>query len=112
MFNGKRMRARRESLSLTRAELARRVEESESRLGQWERGEHEPRASAIVKIAQALAVSTDYLLGNTTDEPGGPVVPVQEPPPIQPTGESAGTAARRRAQRGKPKAKRPPRPPA
>ena len=65
------MRQRREALGLTRAELARIIEEGESRLGQWERGEHAPRDHSIAKIARALGVSTDYLLG-VTDEPSAP----------------------------------------
>jgi repressor LexA len=65
------MRSTREHLGFTRAELARAIEESESMLGHWERGEHEPRTRAVVKVARALGVSSDYLL-DLSDEPSAP----------------------------------------
>lgn len=65
------MRRAREALGLTQDQLARAIEERESMVGQWERGGHQPRTTAVTKIARQLALSTDYLL-DLTDEPSAP----------------------------------------
>jgi transcriptional regulator with XRE-family HTH domain len=101
MFNGERMRSRREALGLTRAELARKIEESESRLGQWERAEHSPRDTAIVKIAKALSVSADYLLG-LTDEADAPAFRGPSTAELPPAPEPENPRRHRRSRRAGP----------
>lgn len=46
-------------------QLAKKVGISKSGLYQWD--QHEPKPSTITKVAEALNVSTDYLLGRTDD---------------------------------------------
>lgn len=69
-FDGTRMRRRRKALGLSSYELARLIEEREGQVGRWERGTSAPRPHVIAKIARALDVSSDYLLG-LSDQPGG-----------------------------------------
>ena len=64
------MRRRRQALGLSTYELARLIDEREHQIGRWERGNQKPRPHVIVKIARALDVSADYLLG-LSDLPGG-----------------------------------------
>jgi transcriptional regulator with XRE-family HTH domain len=48
---------------LTQVQLAKSVGCSQPMVVMWENGKCEPTASAIVKLAQALNCTTDYLLG-------------------------------------------------
>ncbi|MDG6895074.1 helix-turn-helix domain-containing protein [Volucribacter amazonae] len=59
---GNRIREHREKLNLTRPELAKAVDVSLSALQGWEMNEREPQASMIIKIAETLNVSPNYLL--------------------------------------------------
>lgn len=52
---------------LTQAALAQKLECSQSMIVRWERGECEPTANAIIKIATFFDVTTDYLLGREDD---------------------------------------------
>lgn len=52
---------------LTQAQLADRADIARSALTQFFAGERKPSADALVKLANALGVSTDYLLGRTED---------------------------------------------
>ena len=49
--------------SMTRDELADAAGVSASSIGAYERGDQEPKASAIIALAGVLKVSTDFLLG-------------------------------------------------
>lgn len=49
--------------SMTRDELAEAAGISASSIGAYERGDQEPKASAIIALAGVLKVSTDFLLG-------------------------------------------------
>ena len=51
----------------SRYELGRRCEISEGTMRNWGKG-HEPSASAVVKVANALGVSVEYLLLGTNKE--------------------------------------------
>lgn len=52
---------------LTQAQLADRADIARSALTQFFAGERKPSADALVKLANTLVVSTDYLLGRTDD---------------------------------------------
>ncbi len=57
------LRAARQALGWTQAELAERVEVAVEVCGRLERGRVLPRADTLVRLAAALGVSTDSLLG-------------------------------------------------
>lgn len=52
---------------MTQTQLAEKAGINQSMIARWERGEREPIASAVVKLADALECSCDYLLGRTND---------------------------------------------
>ena len=60
---GDRIRGARARLRLTQAELARRIGISATAMNAIEADEADPRASRILKLAEVLDVSPDYLLG-------------------------------------------------
>lgn len=60
---GKRIRSYREKQGLTQGDLATRAHISRISLGNYERGERVPPVDIFLRIAQALHVSTDELLG-------------------------------------------------
>ena len=70
---GARIAALRKHAGLSQAELAQRLQISASAMGMYEQGRREPSAQTLVAMAQALGVTTDYLL---TGIPG----PGQEEP--------------------------------
>ena len=56
----------------SQAELAKRIGVSTSAVGMYEQGRREPSIALVVCLAQALDVTTDYLLtGKCTDQLGG-----------------------------------------
>ena len=59
---GKRINERRKQLRLSQEEMAERVNSSKQTISLWENGHTEILAGNIVKIAEALDISTDYLL--------------------------------------------------
>lgn len=59
---GERVRSERERLRLTRPELAKMIGVSLSALQGWETNEREPQASMIIKMAETLGVTPNYLL--------------------------------------------------
>ncbi len=65
---GKRMYMRRKQLGITQEALADFAETTPQAISNYERGERELKAGMIVKIAESLRVSTDFLL--TGAEPG------------------------------------------
>lgn len=67
MVLGKRIKELRQEKGLTQTQLALKAGINQSMIARWERGEREPIASAIVKLADALECTCDYLLGKTND---------------------------------------------
>lgn len=58
-----RLKAARKRRRLTQAQLADRMGLPTSSIGQFECGARQPSATNLVRLANALGVSTDYLLG-------------------------------------------------
>lgn len=58
-----RIRELRTAINLTREQMAEILGISESALGNYERGDRQPDAELVVKIAQFFKVSSDYILG-------------------------------------------------
>jgi transcriptional regulator with XRE-family HTH domain len=61
------MRRRREAVFENRAAFARALGESESKVGTWERGQHEPRATQVARIARVLGLDLAELFNETSD---------------------------------------------
>ncbi|HBC95581.1 MAG TPA: XRE family transcriptional regulator [Clostridium sp.] len=59
---GIRIREKREKLDLTREKFAEIVDLSPLYIGQLERGERQMSLTALVKVANSLCVTTDYLI--------------------------------------------------
>ncbi len=59
----KRIKSKREKLSITQKEFAERVGVSPAAINQFEKGEKKPSPDVLTRIAKELGVSTDYLLG-------------------------------------------------
>ena len=59
---GKRIFERRKQLGITQEELSEIVDTTPQAISNYERGEREIKAKTIIDIAQALNVTTDYLL--------------------------------------------------
>ena len=63
MTSGEAIRARREELGLGTRELARKAMISHSNIVRWEEGESIITTDKVIKLAQILDCTTDYLLG-------------------------------------------------
>lgn len=59
---GKRLREERQKLYLTQEKLAEKVEVSDAYIGQIERGERSLSLDTLIKLANQLGVTVDYLL--------------------------------------------------
>lgn len=53
-----------ETVGISQTELARRTKESDARISLVRRGVHIPSSALLARIAEALAVSTDWLLAS------------------------------------------------
>ncbi len=62
---GLRIAAMRKRAGMSQRELARRLGVSASAVGMYEQGRREPSAEKLVRLAQLLDVSVDYLLTGT-----------------------------------------------
>lgn len=62
---GARIRARRESLDMTRADLAGRIPLNEKSLAEIEYGNRGISVKTLFRLKQILGVSTDYILEGT-----------------------------------------------
>lgn len=58
-----RLRRLRERKRMNQKALGECCGVSKNTVARWERGEREPGASSLIKIADFFEVSTDYLLG-------------------------------------------------
>lgn len=60
---GKRLKELRTEKNIPQQTLALEIKYSQQVISNWESGNVEPTASAIVAVADYFGVSTDYLLG-------------------------------------------------
>ncbi len=63
-----RLKELRKQAHLTQVELAKRLGIGQSSYADWERGNKKPTQKNLVKIAQVLNVSIDYLVGNSEEK--------------------------------------------
>ncbi len=63
---GQRLTEAREAKKLTKNDLGKLINVHYSQIGRYERDEASPSADVLKKIANALDVSTDYLMNGTT----------------------------------------------
>jgi transcriptional regulator with XRE-family HTH domain len=63
MSVAKRIKNRRMKLGMTQTELARTAKLTPAAISQFESGSRKPSFDALSKLASALKVTTDYLLG-------------------------------------------------
>ena len=63
MSVAERIRNRRMELSITQTQLARSAKLTPAAISQFESGARKPSFDALSKLATALKISTDYLLG-------------------------------------------------
>lgn len=68
MSFGKKVFEVRKSKAISQAELAKLIGTKAPVIGRYERDEAKPSIEVATKIAQALEVSLDYLVGNTEME--------------------------------------------
>ena len=64
---GQRLRKLREELGLTQDELAEKIGVAVLQINRYEQHNSQPKAELVARMAQALDVSADYLLGLTDD---------------------------------------------
>lgn len=69
---GERIKALRDSLDLRQKDLADKAGITEATLSRYENNLREPKGEIVSKLAKALNVSTDYLLGST-DNPNAKI---------------------------------------
>jgi len=70
-IRGDRVKYLREQLKLTQDDLAEQISTGVQQINRYENLKTEPDAEVVARLAIALAVSTDYLLG-LTDDPTPP----------------------------------------
>ena len=63
-----RLKELRKRAHLTQVELASKLGIVQSSYADWERGKKKPTQDNLVKIAQILNVSVDYLVGNSEEK--------------------------------------------
>ena len=66
MFSA-RLRALRMDKNISQQQLAHLVQATQTQISKWENGIIEPNLTQLEKIANALEVSADYLLGREND---------------------------------------------
>ena len=64
-----RLKAARKAKNLTRSQLASTIGVGKAAITRWELGSREPRFQMLVKICDALEITSDYLLGRTETPP-------------------------------------------
>lgn len=68
MTLGEHITALRKKNKVSQAELGRMANTSGDLIGRYERDEVKPSVEVVIKIADALGVSLDFLVGNTSME--------------------------------------------
>ncbi len=68
MAFAERLKELRKQAHLTQVELAKRLGIGQSSYADWERGKKNPTQENLIKLAQILNVSVDYLIGNSDEE--------------------------------------------
>ena len=68
MYQPEKLKARRKELKMTQKDIADQLGISYQAYSAWERGVKKPTQDNLVKIAQILNVSVDYLLGNSEEK--------------------------------------------
>jgi transcriptional regulator with XRE-family HTH domain len=63
---GKRLTAARVAKNLTKDKLGKIVDVHHTQVGRYEKGEASPSAEVLKKMANALDISTDYLMNGST----------------------------------------------
>ena len=63
-----RLKTLRKEAGLTQVDVAEKLGISQPAYASWERGVKKPTQENLVKIAQVLNVSVDYLVGNSEEE--------------------------------------------
>jgi len=63
-----RLKTLRKQEKLTQVQIAEKLEISQQAYAAWERGNKKPTQENLVKIAQVLNVSVDYLVGNSEEK--------------------------------------------
>lgn len=63
-----RLKELRKQAQLTQVDVAEKLGISQPAYASWERGAKKPTQENLVKIAQVLNVSVDYLVGNTENK--------------------------------------------
>ena len=63
-----RLKTLRKQVKLTQAQIAEKLDISQQAYASWERGVKKPTQENLVKIAQVLNVSIDYLVGNSEEK--------------------------------------------
>jgi transcriptional regulator with XRE-family HTH domain len=63
MIDGKRLRELREAQGYSRRELAGKIDVGERQIVRYEQGESDATGDVLARIATALGVSSDYLIG-------------------------------------------------
>lgn len=66
MTTGLRIAERRKRLELSQEELAYRIGTNQRQVSRYERGANDPTGEVLVKIADALDTTIDYLMGRTS----------------------------------------------
>jgi transcriptional regulator with XRE-family HTH domain len=66
---GRHLAELREAAGLTQQQLAEKLGVQQSNIAFWERWDKPPRGEVLPKLAEALSVSTDALLGVTPPKP-------------------------------------------
>jgi transcriptional regulator with XRE-family HTH domain len=59
-FSPERMKQARLKSGFTHSDLARETGKSETNVGRWERGQHEPRGESVVAIARATGHDIEF----------------------------------------------------
>ena len=71
MAFAERLKELRKQAHLTQVELAKLLGIGQSSYADWERGKKKPTQENLVRIAQVLNVSIDYLVGNSEGKSDG-----------------------------------------